>query len=65
MNIDTKLVDQALNGLPYPVDKTRLVQLARQMGANDQIISALDRLPDQTFNSPQEVKGQLGNILKR
>lgn len=65
MNIDSALVDQALNALPYPLDKTKLVQMARQMGANDQIVNALDRLPNKTFNSPQEIKSQLGNIIKQ
>ncbi len=65
MNINSPLVDQALNSLPYPIDKDKLVQVARQMGANDQIVSALDRLPNKTFNSSQEVKNQLGNILRQ
>lgn len=62
MNIDPGLVDQILNSLPYPIDKTRLVELARQMGANDQIVNALDRLPNKTFNSSQELKGLLGKV---
>lgn len=62
MNIDPGLVDQALNMLPYPIDKAKLVQVAKQMGANDQIVNMLDRLPDKTFNSPQDIKNLLGNV---
>lgn len=56
------IVNQVLNALPYPVSKDNLVQLAQQYGANDQIVSMLERLPDKTFNSPQEIQGALGNF---
>jgi Protein of unknown function (DUF2795) len=56
------IMNQVLNALPYPISKDNLVQLARQYGANDQIVSMLERLPDKTFNSPQEIQGILGNL---
>jgi hypothetical protein len=56
------IVNQVLNALPYPVSKDSLIQMARQYGANDQIVSILERLPDKTFNSPQEIQGALGNF---
>ena len=63
MNIDPGM-DKVLNALPYPLDKTKLINTARQMGANDQMVSALNRLPDKTFNSAQDVKGALGSFKK-
>ena len=71
MNLDMRLLDQALGALPYPVDKNKLVQLAKQFGANDQIVGTLDKLPDKQFNSPDDVKnaigglGNLGNLFKQ
>jgi len=72
MNFDPGMVNQVLNAIPYPVGKAQIIQLARQAGANDQIIGMLDHLPDKTFNSAQEVQnsfqglggglGNLGNI---
>jgi len=56
------ILNQVLNTLPYPISKDNLVQLAQQYGANDQIVSMLERLPDKTFNSPQEIQGALGNF---
>jgi hypothetical protein len=56
------IVNQVLNALPYPISKDSLIQMARQYGANDQIVSMLERLPDKTFNSPQEIQGALGNF---
>jgi hypothetical protein len=71
MNIDPGIVNQVLNALPYPISKDQLVQLARQMGTNDQIVNILDRLPNLTFNSPQDIQnvlsnpGNLGNMFNR
>jgi Protein of unknown function (DUF2795) len=65
MNLDPQMVNQLLNAIPYPISKTNLIQMAQQIGANDQIIGMLRRLPDKTFNSPQDIQKALegmGNI---
>lgn len=66
MNIDPGQINQLLNNIQFPVGKSNLVQMARQHGANDQIVSMLDRLPDKTFNSPQDLMnsfgGRMGNM---
>jgi len=65
------MLNQLLNAIPYPISKTNLIQMAQQIGANDQIISTLQRLPDKTFNSPQEIQkafdgmGNIGQSFKR
>jgi len=56
MNLDPQMVNQLLNAIPYPIGKTNLIQMAQQIGANNQIISMLQRLPDKTFNSPQDIQ---------
>lgn len=54
-------IDQVLSSLPYPINKDDLVMRARQVGANDQVVGAMQRmLPDKTFNSPQEIKDSFG-----
>jgi hypothetical protein len=62
MNIDPGMVNQLLGALPYPIDKNKLIQLAQQRGANNQIIGILQRLPDKSFNSPQDIQNALGNL---
>ncbi len=55
-------LDKVLSTLPYPLDKDKLVAQAQQAGANPQIIAAIKQaLPDQTFNSPEDIK----NIIRR
>jgi hypothetical protein len=62
MNFDPGMLNQVLSHVPFPIGKAQLVQLAQQHGANDQIISLLNHLPDKTFNSAQEVQDALGGL---
>ncbi|GLV58063.1 hypothetical protein KDH_48970 [Dictyobacter sp. S3.2.2.5] len=62
MNINPQQIDQVLNSLPYPIGKDDLVQQARQHGANDQIIGMLDKLPNKTFNSADDLKSNLSGL---
>ena len=62
MNLDPGQLSQLLSRVPYPIGKAQLVQFAQQHGANEQIICLLDRLPDKTFNSQQEVQDSLGGL---
>jgi hypothetical protein len=66
MNSNPGQLNQLLNLVPYPIGKTQFIDFVRQYGANDQIIGLLERLPDVTFNSAQEVQnalsGGLGNL---
>lgn len=60
MNIDLGFVNQILSQVHFPIGKNDLIQFAQQNGANDQIIGALQHLPDKTFNSAQDVLSSLG-----
>ena len=56
------LIDTILNAIPYPVGKNNLIDMARQRRAGDQVIDVLERLPDKTFKSAQEVRDALRNV---
>ena len=62
MSINSGQISQLLNKIPFPIGKADLVRQAQQMGANHQIISTLERLPDKTFNSSQELQKERGNL---
>ena len=62
MNFDLGQLTQLLDHVPYPIGKAQLVQFAQQHGANEQIMGILERLPEKTFNSSQEVKDALGGL---
>ena len=62
MNFDPRQLSQLLNHVPYPIGKAQLVQFAQEHGTNEQIMGLLQRLPDKTFNSSQEVQDSLGGL---
>lgn len=62
MNINSDQVNQVLNMLPYPLSKDTLVQQARQHGVSDQIVSMLDKLPNKTFTSADDVKSAMSGL---
>jgi Protein of unknown function (DUF2795) len=62
MNFDPGQLNQLLSHVPYPIGKAHLVQFAQQHGANEQIMRLLERLPEKTFNSQQEVQDSLGGL---
>ena len=62
MNIDANLVNQILSKLPYPISKTQVIQMAQQYGASGQVMGVLQRLPDKTYNSSQDLENELKGL---
>ncbi|WP_055481756.1 DUF2795 domain-containing protein [Sphaerimonospora mesophila] len=44
-----------LKGVDYPAGKSDLIQTARDHGADDNVINALERLPDRQYDGPNAV----------
>ena len=51
-----------LKGMDYPARKADLLKRAEQNGADDQIRSTLEQLPDQQFDSAADVSKAIGAI---
>ncbi len=62
MNFDPGQISQLLGSVHFPISKADIIQQAKQHGANDQITSMLNRLPDKTFNSPQDIQSSIGGL---
>jgi hypothetical protein len=58
-------VQRALAGITYPAERRQLVEQARDNGASDDVIDALEGADSDSFDGPDAVmhalKGQLGN----
>lgn len=52
-----------LRGIDYPTDKRTLLDTARREGADENVLRALDRLPETTFNSPNDVSEQMSKLM--
>jgi hypothetical protein len=49
-----------LKGMNYPARKADLLKRAEQNGADDQVRSTLEQLPDQEFDSAADVSKAIG-----
>ena len=48
-------LQKALGGMDYPAKKDDIVQTARDNGAGDDVISALEGIPDKEYDGPTGV----------
>lgn len=48
-------VQKALGGISYPASKEQLIEHARGKKAGQDVLEALQNLPDQEYDSPAEV----------
>lgn len=55
-------VQKYLKGIDYPVNKEEVVNTAKKEGADNNIISTLQKLPDQSFNSPKDISRAIGRV---
>ncbi len=55
-------VQKYLSGINYPAEKKTIVETARKEGANDEVIGTLERMPGDTFNSPNDVSQAIGKL---
>lgn len=51
-----------LKGVDYPASKQVLLDLAQQAGADENICSMLEQLPDEEFETPAEVSKAVGKL---
>lgn len=55
-------VQKFLGGLDYPVGKQEILDKAREHGADDKVMKALEQIPDQDYASPVAVSQEVGKL---
>jgi hypothetical protein len=53
-------VQKFLEGIDYPASKDEVVRAAKDHGADQNVQQTLERIPDQTFDSPNDVSAAIG-----
>ncbi len=64
-NMSSEEIDRYLRGANYPADKFELVNYAKIQRAPEDLMRKLERLPNQTFNSPEDVRKNIGEGSSR
>lgn len=54
-------IQKYLSGVDYPVTKQNLLDKARDNGAGDDVLTALERLPERDYNGPNAVSAEVSN----
>ena len=55
-------VQKFLGGVDYPADKSSLVKRAKDHGADENVLNALNQMREKTFNSPNDVSEEMGKL---
>jgi hypothetical protein len=57
-------VQELLKDIHFPVGKQTILDEAQKKGANNNIMSMLQKLPDKQYQSASDVTNELGNANK-
>ncbi|MEG3437547.1 DUF2795 domain-containing protein [Pannus brasiliensis CCIBt3594] len=55
-------VQKHLRGLDYPANKEAILQHAREQGADGELMSLLERLPDRDYERPTDISHEIGRL---
>jgi hypothetical protein len=55
-------VQKFLGGLDYPAGKEDLMKRAEQEGADENVRSTLEKIPDQKYETPADVSQAIGKV---
>lgn len=53
-------VQKFLKGVDYPADKNELIQAAKDEGADENVISMLESLPEEQYQTPADLSQAIG-----
>ena len=62
MAVNPIQIQKYLKGINYPASKSDLLENAEREGADQDVQSTLEQLPDQEYENPADVSKALGNI---
>ncbi len=62
MPVNPVQVQKFLGGIDYPIAKKDLVEHAKSKGADKEVMSTLEELPFEEFNSPNDVSEAIGKL---
>lgn len=55
-------VQKHLRGLDYPANKEDILQHAREQGADGELMSLLEQLPDREYERPTDISHEIGQL---
>lgn len=62
MQVNPIQLQKYLKGVDYPASREALLSNAKKMGADDNVCSSLEQLPDEDFDTPADVSAAIGKL---
>jgi hypothetical protein len=62
MQVNPIQLQKYLKGVDYPASREALLSNAKKMGADDNVCSSLEQLPDEDFETPADVSAAIGKL---
>lgn len=62
-NMDTEKVQKCLRGVSYPASKGELIQHAQNTCGDEEVVSMLKDLPEETYGTATDLTQVLGGVL--
>jgi hypothetical protein len=64
MQVNPIQLQKFLKGVDYPASKDDVVRTARDQGADENVVSTLQALPMDRFNSPNDISEGVGKLRR-
>lgn len=61
-NVNPVQIQNFLGGVNYPASRDDLVSCAKQQGADDNVLQAIQNLPYDNFDTPADVSEAVGEM---
>jgi hypothetical protein len=62
MTVNPIQLQKYLGGIDYPASKEDLIRVAKDKGADSNVVQTLQSLPMERFNSPNDVSEAVGKL---
>lgn len=59
--VDPIELQNCLKGVDYPASRQDLIDKASENGASEEVIDALNAIPDNTYDNPTDVQSAIGD----
>lgn len=62
MAVSTNQLQKILEGLSYPVSKDKIIETAKSNGADEAMVSSLEKIPEREYTTVADIARQMGSM---
>jgi hypothetical protein len=58
-NVSSNDIQKFLSGMEFPTNKQQIISFAKSKGASNEVVSALNGLPDREYSNSADISGEI------